>query len=1754
MLCQGCAARELARTSAKQDPNQEPQESFDFWDNDLAPREDLHPLHQPLPNSVWEKYAQHRELLGKPKIMLPDHLEEAEAKGAAKSGDSDPFPGSRGEAEKKQQGPGKQQRLRLWRRKKGSLDKTAADTSHGAHNFSPGKKLVEHLQESHGLPLGQAHVMGSSGYGGHADLHDAGADHTHGPKGEVVPHGNAEPYSEASGPASGKTHEAPHPSSMSPKDYIDHMVQHHGWTHENAKSHADAGMQNALSQHKIDHEISSEGSDHLTHTHKGAGEIPHPQGSNELTMHLMDHHNVGDWEMEGMDHHDLQDTHDAFHESTTYSGADAPGHTHPEGIAEKETTGGGDLHPPAKTMKGKEVVEHLKGEHGLSIGQIADAFKSGGDQPTDGGHGAAVNWHDEQHAAGAPHTHGHVHEEFGANGPEQLKNPSKYTNSSLFSHLLTDHGIQSDHLAHAMDGTFEGTDPSHVVHMLHNAVHANGPVKFDHTHENWSGGPKIHEGHTDVAKPFWGAPPNTAQKSLEHLTGKKSQGGHGLSQDSLDELMKAHTGGKKLLEDSEYQEAYEKVHGGLHQQGGDGVNHQHVPTIQPGVMSPEKIKKEQLKKHLHEYHGVSHAPNPEMTHSELHDSEAYAYKGYPGHEHIPWDKHGPLVQELPSGHSMPPNKNPGPDDFVSIKPFNPGHHDHPTKMSLNELANHVSMHHKGWMAGKNGGDPTPPSSNEFANNFLDNLLDSHTKTHEQLLQEHALHHASGETNGHTHEPGGWDNPLENSNAHYGLEPEVQTDTHPHVDNDHEALAHMIKHHPNVTQEHYDDWHKSNSTGVKPTMVKFHDALHNGGTFAGGEKLPKVLDGHDHADPSGPPTQISVGSHLVHEHGMSQAEVAAMTPAEFKAHHEQLHLKKSELDVGHGHEHPGGPMRDPRVILPNTHHQQMREDDKHPAVQEWYHGTGTDYEGAPKNATELQEDHGFWGNYGGGDWNNHVGTHWSSLHEMSKNFNGGGNRVIHAKLHISNPITYNSLNHMSHDAYDRLRASGHLQDDGHFEGNHGDDNGYNECCSGRLLEYAKGHHRSDGKFGLEAYRDSLRASGYDGIHVRNHADYPKGHWNAIPLSADQIEMTHGGCRGYHGDERDDDVDEFDENRSKLTQGWVHPKPYKSEDYYGSRLDHLPSSDEVSQANAVKRTKPTSNKTAEGRGDSDPYLGDRDPEDLGDEDTSKWCSHCEEYGDHDSDDCTVSKWCNVCEEHGDHQEGDGNHNYCEHCDDFADHNEEDCEKNPDNMKVEAYCPHCDTADEDNKYNDDCVHCGQKLPDWGKLQTQGKPVPPGKYKEDGEDSVAYGHASKAKLQGFTSDHELASHLYHHHKSDVSGKEFDEGGNWNEDALKAHHQWLHQNPQQAEAKGFEMDHDHKQLYGQFKKTMTPEETHAHLMLSHGGSVNGGVSPLDLADVLKMTPEQAVEAHKKAHAADDAVHWGQKDGDGDFVSKITHTHDLEGEQGSFDEAHYPKGDDLASHLNDGQYHSVAKKVMDSLADKPGVIEALHHQLHKNFGPAAQEGVGKYHVHTPEMLGEGKKKQAIVDHLTEHHGAKTGFGAKSIDELMKTHHTEHTSQFPAYADPDHTHFGGTAHMDPSGHTAETMKAKQPEPEPEAPDISKFKLEWPDEQKTEAPAEKPQISWDPPNKNKYGPGSIMHHIQHEHSGSPLDDMAGDVLDTAADHGMYSGKTNSHYLEMAKAHADYHKEHGHPGHTHYDNEPHPKEARLKTLSDLFEEVAS
>jgi hypothetical protein len=305
--------------------------------------------------------------------------------------------------------------------------------------------------------------------------------------------------------------------------------------------------------------------------------------------------------------------------------------------------------------------------------------------------------------------------------------------------------------------------------------------------------------------------------------------------------------------------------------------------------------------------------------------------------------------------------------------------------------------------------------------------------------------------------------------------------------------------------------------------------------------------------------------------------------------------------------------------PNPHHQEMHGPDS-PAAHEWYHGTSTSFEGPPKSATELMNDHQYWGNFGAGDWNNHIGSHWTSLHGMAKGFlaaSSAGNRVIHAKLHMKNPVKYNSLDHMTHDAYERLSASGDMQDGGEHVGKHQDDAGDHSCCSGALLRYAKGEHRSDGKYGLERYRDSLRASGHDGILMRNNTDDPIGHWNAIPLSADHIQITNSGCNRPHHDPRDHDDTEFEDHRSKLLGNWQEEKPYHPAQYTHGKP--LPGPGTVDHAHTQKKADTFPHlQPHQNRPDADPHTHGENLDELHEENEpsfgGEYCAHCDDLTDH------------------------------------------------------------------------------------------------------------------------------------------------------------------------------------------------------------------------------------------------------------------------------------------------------------------------------------------------------------------------------------------------------------------------------------------------------------------------------------------------------------------------------------------------------------
>jgi hypothetical protein len=1350
------------------------------------------------------------------------------------------------------------------------------------------------------------------------------------------------------------------------KKLVQHLQEAHG------EPFAAAHIHGAGPNHHI--ELHNSGADH-THDEHGnvvpnAAHEHTKMSEKELDSHLQNHHNMTPGTVKTIKNmlgagESMHSVHQKHHEDPVYSSLDTKPHEHPgEGHDNSPEIGGKKQLPHPIGMTSGGVKAHLLADHGMSQDEINNASDAASKNVM---HNQVMHGlHQKAHSQGIG-TDGHEHAENWDHKSFVHQDPNGV--EEHLGHLKHAHGIGDEELAQKAEAS--GGDEG-VHHQKLKELH------FDlHDHDSGSymkhGAPDhTHSGHADHGKPFV----STSGGTGEHLLHD-----HSMSEDDFYKITDNHPADSSA--------AIEKAHAALHAQHGADLDHQHVPTTKPGVKTPEKVAQEKLEQHFKEHHPDAHYVT-KGDHNSLHDPEAYGYKAHPGHDH------GPNGEVL---HSLPTEK--------SGKPLT---HSHASDMSEQQLKHHMEQEH----------------NNDFLNTF--------ETSHGDLLKQHAQEHVTGKSTHFAYEDG---KIVPHSHAisqsghdtfgrklYGGDEPEPNAKIHPAVEGESNALAHIIQHHPNISKELYDTY-KSNSNPQK-SMQNFHAKLH-----ASDNGLPKAPDGHEHAEAQGPPTQIPIGSHLVSHHGLSQEQVASMSPAEFKAHHEELHARHDEMDLGHGHVHPGGPTRKPIDCAINPHHAKMREDPDHPAVSEWYHGTGGSFSGPPKQATELMEDHGGWGNYGGGDWNNHAGTHWSSLHEMARDFNDGDNRVIHAKLHMRNPITYNSLNHMSHDAYDRLHASGDMKDGGQYVNNHSDDGGYNTCCSEALLHYAKGGHRNDGKYGMERYRDSLRASGHDGILVRNQADAPKGHWNAIPLHADQVEITHGSCHNDHGDERDNDVDEFNSNSKKLKEGWEHPKKFNPMDYTNGKP--LPDADDVGAAHERKKQVPEPVHIREGRGerrgDANPYVNGRnltenDSKGLGDDDEDDddhYCEHCDEYGDHTSNNCD-NKWCDVCDEHGDHTTEE-NHEECDHCGGYADHSTDEHEdewgEHPDKIRKEGYCPHCEVSTKENYGQDKCVACENKLPDWGHLTAHGKAVKKGEYNAAGSlpDGTEVGPADSAPKSGKIYGPDLASHLYHHHHSDVGGKTFeDEDGDWDHSALEYHHAHLHSDPAWAKGQGFKTDHSHKELFGEYKShdSMSPNEVHAHLMLSHAGhSSKAGYAAM--SEIFGMSPDEAVKAHQKLHAADDSIAWGEKDLDGDLMGKLTHHHQLPADHPSnAPEGHSPTGEDLLDHFSKKHLNLVPSLKM-TLKKNPKTAEALHQQMHDCSGPGTDPSNAKYHVHTPKQTKENEDKAAYLQHLQEHHGFEPthhmheqlqGMSAK---ELATHHVQEHNSMFPMGSDITHSHSDNNPH-------------------------------------------------------------------------------------------------------------------------------------------------
>lgn len=1758
MLCKGCQQNPGHVFTAVSDPvpDKTPADTYkgDFgWENDLAP-EGYHPLFAPLPNELWENYAKKKALQGKPAIpQKAQKKARANAGRKRRRGNPDQrrlshiMPGNEHSHDGKMpmlHAPGSTAAvghhltthhgiapedlpkngmdLADMHDSEHALDEphhSDAGHTHDSHVSPPPVPVVkpgdmmntgadafhDHLVHEHGLAPANAKMVTAAH---HDDMHGVGANHVH------VPHSEA--------PIEGVPVQAHVPGIGK---LSDHLVKHHGIPQSVVANMPGSDTQGSDYYHSLKnaHENHHAQGAEAGHTHGDnptppSGPLPHKMSPGEFKQHLMEHHglkpggvhvitqNLGEQYANKTPEEKLTHWHDSHHEEGVHGGQK---HEH-AGPSELTAPWGPVAHKHPHNLGAGSLSAHLQAHHGITQEQINEAANS--NTADTSSHIQAL--HDQVHSHGqttVPHSHLNYEKPDPdvVNGPPLLKHHGITTEEAAKGHLAAHHGYDEAKLA----GIPAGGAVEH-----HNALHdPTSPAGIAGGQTNHT-----HSGHADQGKYFVKAPKD--QYALEnHLHHPVEHGGHGMSEtEASDFVTKAHNFKGTGLEQNA---AAEHAHSMLHATG--APTHQHVPTMQQGVLTPQKQNELETAKHLEEWHGLkpgSYTGSAQMKHNQQHDPDAYGYTGHPGHEHA----------EAESSSQLPPVTQglPAPADYSLKGPQpKPLHHAHPSTMSKQQLSSHVLFQH---------------SSD---NDLVHNLIDHATMTHGELMQKHAQQHATGELeHAHTHEgPSG--HPMDGDRFFGGKEPEPSFDEHPHPKTESETLAHIISGHPNVTIHDYKnamDKQGQPFSSMKDGMQKWHDSLH------ASDAAEKVPNGHTHSEPAGPNTEIAIGKHLVDDHHLPQHIVAGMTPAEFKAYHEDQHVKHEEEDLGHGHMHPGGPVRAPRTVALNPHHLQMRSDPEHPAVHEWYHGTSGDYEGAPQNATELKENFNRWGNFGGGDWNNHAGTHWTSLHEMARNFNGSGNRVIHAKLHMKNPITYNSLNHMAHDAYDRLHASGDMQDGGEYLGRHSDDAGYNHCCSDALLEYAKGGHRNDGKFGMERYRDSLRASGHDGIVVRNQADSPEGHWNAIPLSADQVEITNGHCYGHHNDERDDDKSEFYANQAKLKEGWQHPKHFTNgSDMYNGGKD-LPDADEVSAANRHKQ-KQLSETSPPKWTDAGGYRGDRDmygrhTGDDDDEDNEHFCSHCDEYTDHESDDCD-NKWCSVCEESGNHT-AEEEHEYCEHCGDYGDHDSDNHEdeygEHPETMKLDGYCPHCDTADKENYGKDECTNCGESLPKWKTVQAHGKPLKPGEYNHKG---VTPANEATGEMQESHQIHtgaDLANHLFHYHHSNPSGKEFEtteEGKtDWDNEALSLHHKHLHVDPAWAKEQGFKHISGHKHLasYGEYPphEDMTPAQIHAHLFLGHMNSHENGKHGIQhISDILKMTPQEAVAAHKKMHEADDKIEWGATDSYGDALPKIAHSHQLQ--PGSYTtkapKKFVPQGQDLLDHIK--QEHKLTSlQIHDFLGNNPDVAEALHTQMHDMGGPGAEETHKTHHVHNEEWAEKQHKKQELEQHLNTHHGTALNF-SHDYDAMVKEHEKEHGPHPTFGAGQPHAHTGegfGNGHL----HHDVPMFGDDVETEHIDP---------------HSPNKAPEEKAEPKAGQSFIPMSKL--VEHKGTGMEwhlLDDHP--ELKEAAEHpGFQKAPDSPEFQEALKqanelhqnAHAKYQEQHN-----HHHNPNYQKKTSGLRLTDLFE----
>ena len=827
-------------------------------------------------------------------------------------------------------------------------------------------------------------------------------------------------------------------------------------------------------------------------------------------------------------------------------------------------------------------------------------------------------------------------------------------------------------------------------------------------------------------------------------------------------------------------------------------------------------------------------------------------------------------------------------------------------------------------------------------------------------------------------------------------------TLPQTTSKEDVLAHLAAHHPNVDASDYNasEFH-TNGGG----LAGWHTYLHSAEGSKNGHDSP---DGHTHVvDPE--PTQIAVGKHLVDHHGWSQAQVAAMKPHEFKAAHQDLHDTGDDEQIGHSHAHPGGPITPPRTYLPNPVHAHSTHEFT------WWHRASRNFSGPPLDATTLRQQTQHRANYDN-DWNCHVGTHWASLHEFADDFNSQG-RIIAAKIRMKNPKYYDNLNHMAHDAYDRLRAMGEINDGGAYDNNH-KSSSYGECCSKTLNDYAHGGAgRTDGKVGLQKFRDSLRADGHDGIIARNHADAPHGAMNAIVFSPHDVEITDPHCASHHGDRRDDDKRKFNP-----PDGWNRYADYHPSSRYPSAQEAAQAAEREKQRRAglLGGAHPDPDFSPSGSTHYVPpaaHSPHHDDED--DEDSSAYCDHCDTYG-HDSDDDDAHPYCSVCEEYG--HDPEDQHPYCDWCDEHTEHTSDEHEdehgEHPLDFTPQDFCPSCGNYSKEHRdpHVKNCVECGSHLPDVNKMIAHGTPVKA----LDGahltgpapEPQYSGGHTS-----GY-SNHELIQHLVEDHGSNVHAddryKENSKGTTfWHHDALEAHHDWLHLSPKTAAEHGFptfEHTHPHLHDYPQ-AQDMDSEQLRMHLQTNHAM----------MKSALGMSHEEMLKEHEAKHATGGVEH--------DWEDYYTHSH---GQSGHAAPVVHPNSApqtkaDVQRHL--AVYHGMKVLNSDNVEgeDADGWWKALHEQIHADpKAPGVGHGSAPDHTHTehgitwtgtPQPNGDGYTDQAqweagkrLSGHLIDGHGLapKAAQGA-SYAALVKKHLSDHLTNYKASGHDHHAGSGAQVH-------------------------------------------------------------------------------------------------------------------------------------------------